>query len=142
MKPTAFARGRVLSAVALLGALLGLAASLASTQPAMGQQGNAENGEDIFKKCRACHDVGADAKNKVGPMLTGILGRKSGTVEGFTYSEANKAAGVAGLVWTEAELLKYLADPRAYMPGNKMAFVGLKDEQDRLDVLADLKAAK
>jgi cytochrome c len=104
--------------------------------------GNAEAGEDVFKKCRACHDVGADAKNKVGPHLTGIIGRKVGSVEGFAYSEANKAFGEKGAVWTEEELLKYIESPLTYMPKNKMAFAGLKDEQDRLDLLAYLKAAK
>jgi cytochrome c len=106
------------------------------------QQGNAEAGEDVFKKCRACHDAGADAKNKVGPHLTGLIGRKIGAVEGFNYSDSNKAAGAAGGVWTEEELLKYLESPLTYMPKNKMAFAGLKDEQDRRDVIAYLKLAK
>jgi cytochrome c len=112
---------------------------LALPQAALAQQGNAEAGEDVFKKCRACHAVGADATNKVGPLLNGIIGRKSGTVDGFNYSDSNKEAGAKGLVWNEAELLKYLENPQAYMPKNKMAFAGLKDEQDRLDVLAYLK---
>lgn len=106
---------------------------------ASAQDGNAEAGEDVFKKCRACHDVGPDAKNKVGPLLNGIIGRTSGTVEGFSYSDANKEAGAKGLVWSEVELLKYLESPLTYMPKNKMAFAGLKDEQDRKDVLAYLK---
>ncbi len=106
---------------------------------ASAQDGNAEAGEDVFKKCRACHDVGPDAKNKVGPLLNGIIGRKSGTVEGFAYSDANKDAGAKGLVWSEAELIKYLEAPMTYMPKNKMAFAGLKDEQDRKDVIAYLK---
>lgn len=75
----------------------------------------------------------------VGPVLNGIVGRKAGSIEGFNYSDANKIAGEKGLVWTEQELSKYLADPRAFMPGNKMAFAGLKDEQDRADVIAYLK---
>jgi cytochrome c len=112
---------------------------LALPQAALAQQGNAEAGEDVFKKCRACHAVGADATNKVGPLLNGIIGRKSGTVEGFNYSDSNKEAGAKGLVWTETELLKYLESPLTYMPKNKMEFAGLKDEQDRLDVLAYLK---
>jgi cytochrome c len=115
-----------------------LALGLASVSAAA-QDGNADNGEDVFKKCRACHDVGPDAKNKVGPLLNGIIGRTSGTVEGFNYSEANKEAGAKGLVWSEVELLKYLEAPLTYMPKNKMAFAGLKDEQDRKDVLAYLK---
>jgi cytochrome c len=110
-----------------------------AANPALAQAaGDAEAGETVFKKCRACHDVGPEAKNKVGPLLNGIIGRKSGTVEGFAYSEANLAAGAAGLVWTEAEMLKYLEAPLTYMPKNKMAFAGLKDEQDRRDIVAYL----
>jgi cytochrome c2 len=105
--------------------------------PALAQ--SAENGEQVFKKCRACHQVGDSAKNGVGPVLNGLLGRKSGTVEGFNYSEANKEAGAKGLVWSEAELDKYLEAPLTYMPKNKMAFAGLKDAADRLDVIAYLK---
>lgn len=100
---------------------------------------SAENGEQVFKKCRACHQVGESAKNGVGPMLNGLLGRKSGTVEGFNYSEANKEAGVKGLVWNDEELNKYLEAPLTYMPKNKMAFAGLKDEADRKDIIAYLK---
>lgn len=118
--------------------LMSVAALAVSTNVALAQ-GNAEAGEDVFKKCRACHDVGPDAKNKVGPMLNGLIGRKSGTIEGFAYSEANKTSNV---VWTDETFLKYIEDPRAFMPGNKMAFVGLKDEQDRKDVLAYLKKFK
>lgn len=121
--------------------LTSIAAVSLSAGVAFAQEGNAEAGEDVFKKCRACHDVGPDAKNKVGPVLNGLIGRKSGTVEGFAYSDANKAAGEKGLVWTEENFLKYIEDPRAFMPGNKMAFAGLKDEQDRKDVLAYLKKA-
>jgi cytochrome c len=107
--------------------------------PAIAQEGNAENGEDVFKKCRACHEVGPDAKNKLGPILNGIVGRKAGTIEGFNYSPANKKAGEDGWTWTEAKILEYLTNPRQAMPGNRMAFAGLSDEQDRKDVLAYLK---
>jgi len=108
--------------------------------PALAQQaGNAQEGAEVFKKCRSCHDVGPGAKNKVGPLLNGIVGRKAGTIEGFSYSEANKAAGAKGLVWTEEVMFKYLENPLAFMPANKMAFAGLKDEQDRKDVIAYLK---
>jgi cytochrome c len=120
-----------------------LLTSIVMSNAAHAQAGNAEVGEDVFKKCRACHAVGAGAENKVGPQLNGIIGRKSGTVEGFNYSDANKEAGAKGLVWTEEELLKYLEAPLTYMPKNKMAFAGLKDEQDRRDVVAYLiKASK
>ena len=100
---------------------------------------NAANGEDIFKKCRACHDAGPDAKNKVGPALRGVFGRKAGTFEGFAYSDAMRAAGAKGLEWTDANVEKYLEDPRGFIPGNKMAFLGLKDEIDRKDIIAYLK---
>ena len=95
------------------------------------------NGEDVYKKCRACHQVGETAKNAVGPLLNGIVGRKSGTVDGFNYSEANKSSGVT---WDEKTFLSYIKDPRAAMPGNKMAFVGIKDETDAKDLFAYLKA--
>jgi cytochrome c len=98
-----------------------------------------ENGADIFKRCRACHDVGDNAKNTVGPILNGIVGRKAGTIEGFKYSDANLKAGADGWVWTEEKMMEYLLNPRAAMPGNKMAFAGLKDEQDRKDLIAYLK---
>jgi cytochrome c2 len=100
---------------------------------------NAENGEQVFKKCRACHQVGEGAKNGVGPVLNGLIGRTSGTVPEFNYSDANKEAGAKGLVWNEDELNKYLEAPLTYMPKNKMAFAGLKDEADRKDIIAYLK---
>jgi cytochrome c len=125
---------RLISSVLAAAVLAGMTA----LSPALAQEGNPEAGEDVFKKCRACHQIGDTGKNAVGPVLTGIIGRKSGTVEGFNYSEANKAAGEKGLVWTSEELFKYLEDPRAYMPGNKMAFAGIKDEQDRRDLIAYL----
>lgn len=118
-----------------------MAASAAFGAPglATAQEGNGDDGAEVFKKCRACHDVGPDAKNKVGPVLNDIIGRKAGTIEGFAYSEANKTAGGKGLVWTDEVLLKYLENPLTYMPGTKMAFAGLKDPQDRKDLIAYLK---
>ena len=97
---------------------------------------DASNGEDVFKKCRACHQVGESAKNTVGPQLNGIIGRKAGTADGFKYSDANLASGV---VWDKSTFLKYIKDPRAAMPGNKMAFAGLQDEADAADLLAYLE---
>ena len=115
----------------------------APTRPAIapGSTASAEAGEEVFKLCRACHEVGPNAKNKLGPALNSIIGRKAGTVTGFAYSAANKSAGETGLVWTEAELDTYLADPRNYMPGNRMAFVGVKDDRDRADLIAYLRAS-
>ncbi len=115
-----------------MGALL-----IGATSPAQAQ--NADNGEQVFRKCRACHQVGDTAKNAVGPLLNGIVGRKAGTIEGFNYSAANKDAGAGGLLWTEDVLFKYLESPAAFMPKNKMAFAGLKDEAERQDVIAYLK---
>jgi cytochrome c len=118
-----------------------VAAALACAQlPAAAQQGSAEDGAEVFKKCRACHDVGPEAKNKVGPVLNDIIGRPAGTVAQFSYSEANKAAGTKGLLWSEDALLQYLENPLAFMPGTKMAFAGLKDVQDRKDLIAYLKS--
>ena len=98
-----------------------------------------DNGKAIFNKCRACHQVGENAKNLVGPKLNGLFGRKAGSIEGFNYSDANKSAGAKGLVWTDEVLFKYLENPLTFMQGTKMAFAGLKDEQDRRDVIAYLK---
>jgi cytochrome c len=127
------------SILACLGAVAAVSVALGAPLSAAAQEGNPDEGAEVFKKCRACHDVGADAKNKVGPLLNDIVGRKAGTVEGFPYSEANKTAGGKGLVWTEEVLLKYLENPLVFMPGTKMAFAGLKDEQDRKDLIAYLK---
>ena len=113
---------------------------------------DAEKGEQVFKKCMACHRVGDDAKNNVGPVQNNLFGRKAGTVDGFRYSEINAAAGEAGLIWTEDAVLAYLADPNGYLrqflagkgkaefadKSTKMAFK-LADEQDRKDVIAYLK---
>lgn len=122
---------RVLIALLLLGLGAGSAAA---------QQGNVEDGADIFKKkCGACHEVGPAAQKKVGPILNDIINRHAGAVAGYNYSPANKEAGAKGLVWSEDTLFKYLADPRAFLPGTIMAFAGLKDEQDRRDIIAYLK---
>jgi cytochrome c len=115
------------------------AAALGAPGIAAAQDGDAEEGAEVFKKCRACHDVGPGAKNKVGPLLNDIVGRKAGTIDGFPYSDANKASGAKGLTWTEDVLFKYLENPLAFMPGTKMAFAGLKDPQDRKDLIAFLK---
>jgi cytochrome c len=124
---------------ACLATLLAAFMAMGALGSAAAQEGSAEEGAEVFKKCRACHDVGPDAKNKIGPLLNGILGRKAGTIDGFAYSDANKAAGAKGLVWTEDVMFKYLENPLSYMPGTKMAFAGLKDAQDRKDVIAYLK---
>jgi cytochrome c len=113
---------------------IGLTAAKVSAQ-------DAENGQDLFRQCRACHQIGAGAKNLVGPQLNGIVGRKASTVEGFNYSDASKDAAAKGLVWTEDKLEAYLEAPAKFMPGTKMAYAGLKEASDRKDVIAYLKKA-
>jgi len=86
-----------------------------------------EAGESSFKKCMPCHDIGDDAKNKVGPELNGLDGRKAGTADGFNYSDANKNSGIT---WSEATFKEYIKDPRAKVPGTKMIFPGVKNEKE------------
>lgn len=105
---------------------LGSSAALAAGDPAQGAK--------VFNKCKVCHSADQE-KNKVGPHLVGIVGRPAASVEGFHYSEALKDSGI---VWDEATLDKYLADPKGLVPHTKMAFAGLSDEQDRQDVIAYL----
>jgi cytochrome c len=97
---------------------------------------DAEAGKTVFNQCRACHQVGDTAKNIVGPHLNGLIGRKSGSVEGYAYSEANKNSGKT---WDEATFKAYIKDPKAAIPGTKMAYVGLKDEKKVDDLVAYLK---
>ena len=84
-------------------------------------------GATSYKKCVACHDVGPTAKNKVGPVLNGLDGRKSGTVAGYNYSDANKGSGIT---WNEESFLDYIKDPKAKIPGTKMVFAGIKKEDE------------
>lgn len=97
---------------------------------------DAAAGEKVFAKCRACHQVGETAKNGVGPVLNGLFGRKSGTVEGYNYSEANKNSG---LTWDEATFREYIKNPKAKIPGTKMVFAGLTNEKEIDDLVAYLK---
>ena len=96
-------------------------------------------GEQSFRKCLPCHSVGEDAKNKIGPVLNGLEGRKSGTIEGYNYSEANKKAEI---VWSEAAFQDYIVNPMAKVPGTKMAFAGIKNEKEIADLWAYLSQFK
>ena len=92
-------------------------------------------GKTSFNKCMACHAVGADAKNKVGPELNGLDGRHSGTAPGYSYSDANKNSGIT---WNEAKFKDYIKDPKAKIPGTKMVFAGIKNEKEAADLWAFL----
>ena len=92
-------------------------------------------GETSFRKCMPCHDIGPDAKIKLGPPLNGIDGRKAGTFEGFNYSPANKSSGID---WNHDAFAKYIKAPMQEMPGTRMAFVGIKNEKDIEDIWAYL----
>ena len=116
-----------------LGALA-VITSMAAASSALAQDVAA--GKTSFNKCLACHAVGEGAKNKVGPELNGLDGRKSGTTEGYSYSEANKNSGIA---WNKEQFLDYIKDPKAKIPGTKMIFPGLKDEKRIDDLVAFLK---
>ncbi len=99
--------------------------------------GDAEAGEKVFKKCRACHVADEDVK-KIGPSLMGVIGRQAGTWGEFNYSSAMREAGEGGLVWTPETLYEYLVKPREYIKGTRMAFPGLRRDQQRADVIAYL----
>ena len=102
------------------------------------QEGDAEAGATVFKKCSACHVVDKD-QNKVGPSLLGVIGRTAGTHADFKYSNAMVDAGKNGLVWDEATLHEYLRDPKAKVKGTKMVFPGLKKDEEIVNVIAYLK---
>ncbi|MDF2689127.1 MAG: cytochrome [Microvirga sp.] len=113
-----------------------LSAALVLVGLGQAQAQDAAAGEKTFAQCRACHQVGENAKNAVGPVLNGLFGRPAGTVEGYTYSPANKNSGIT---WDEAVFKEYIQNPRAKIPGTKMVYAGLKDEQRINDLVAYLK---
>ena len=119
------------SALLVVATLAGLGFS---AQAAMAQ--DAAAGEKVFLKCKVCHQIGDTAKNIVGPVLTGVVGRPAGTYPGYSYSDANKNSG---LTWDEATLTVYLKNPRAKVPGTKMTFPGLPSDDDIANVIAYLK---
>jgi cytochrome c len=111
-----------------------IAGALALTSTAALAQGDAAEGEKVFNKCKACHAVD-EPQNKIGPHLVGIFGRPAGSVEDFNYSDAMKESGVT---WNEETIAAYLADPRGYIKGNRMALAGL-EEEEIADLIAYLK---
>lgn len=100
---------------------------------------DASRGEALFKACSQCHEVGARAKNKVGPHLDGVFGRKAGSIVGFKYSSAMKRAGDGGLVWSVDAIDAYIHKPRTFIKGNRMSYRGMESDQDRADLVAWLE---
>jgi cytochrome c len=118
--------------------LTGLAFVLMAATPLASASADpsAEDGAKVFAQCRACHQIGENAKNGVGPELNGLIGRKAGSVEGYSYSAANKNSG---LTWDEATFTEYIQNPKAKVPGTKMVYAGLKDKEKIEDLIAFLK---
>ena len=114
---------------------LAMAGCLAAFSAPAAAEGDPDKGKKVFNKCKACHMVDQE-KNRVGPHLVGLFSRTSGTLDGYKYSKAMTEAANA---WNDETLDAYLANPKGYVKGTKMVFVGLKKEQDRLDVIAYLK---
>ena len=113
----------------ILSALVVIASSAATSALAQ----DAAAGKTSFNKCLPCHAIGEGAKNKVGPELNGLDGRKSGTAEGYSYSDANKNSGIT---WNEASFKEYIKDPKAKVPGTKMAFAGIKNDTEAANLWA------
>jgi len=126
-------QSRTLAAVLLI-----LCAAFPSLS-ASATEGDPEKGAKLFKACKGCHEVGANARNGVGPHLDGLFERPAGALEGFKYSSAMKRLGAEGMVWNAFSLDLYLEKPRAYAPGTRMSFRGMADRQDRTHIIAYLK---
>ncbi len=112
------------------------AAALIAASTGAGLAQDVEKGANVFKQCFVCHSIGEGAKNKVGPELNGLDGRHSGSAPGYNYSDANKNSGI---VWNETAFKEYIKDPRAKVPGTKMIFPGVKNEQQIDDLWAYIK---
>ncbi|SFU20179.1 c-type cytochrome [Sedimentitalea nanhaiensis] len=124
----------------MIKAILSTATLLVTLSAPAFADGDADKGEKVFKKCKACHAVGPDAKNKVGPELNGIVGSPAMHNPDFKYSDAMKEAAAGGLVWDEASLTEFLAKPKDFMKGTKMSFAGLRKESDIENVIAYLQS--
>jgi cytochrome c len=121
--------------------LVGAALSIAAAGSAVAEQlhGNPAHGEKIYDRCMACHSLDRD---RTGPRHEGVVGRRVASVPGFNYSPAMKKAGAAGMVWDEATLDKFLENPTRFIPGTRMTYAGVKNAQERADLIAFLKQAK
>ncbi len=111
---------------------------MALSANAVAEEGDAAAGEKVFRKCMACHAVGEDARNKVGPALNGVVGRGWGEVEDYRYSKSLLKGKEEGKTWDMETLDAYLKKPKDVIPKGKMAFAGLRKDDDRADVIAYL----
>jgi cytochrome c len=127
---------RLLLAALLLAGAAGAGGVRAQTAEPIG---DADRGEAYWAFCKRCHQIGPDAENGIGPHLNRIFGRRAAAVEGYRYSPAMTRAGDDGLVWTRETLDLYIDTPKRLVSGTKMAFGGLKDPEDRADLLAWLR---
>ena len=130
-----------ISAVITIISLVGLSAqatALDATDTTLSAAGDAKKGKRLFNRCKACHNLTAAPRHRMGPNLNGLFGRHSAAAEGYKYSKAMLATN---FVWDEAKLDEWLAKPKAFLPGNKMIFPGLKKEQDRKNIIAYLRDA-
>ena len=110
--------------------------ALLASLPAPYNTGDLANGKRVFAVCKSCHTIAQGGSNMTGPNLYGVFGRKIGSAEGFNYSEAVKSATFS---WDAEHLDQWLTNPRTFLTGTKMSFAGVKDEKDRVDVIAYLK---
>lgn len=117
-----------------------IAGLIASAGLAAAQEDVVAEGENVFRRCQACHAIGEGATHRVGPQLNDVIGRQAGSLEDYNYSQAMQTAGEEGLVWNEETLTEYLANPAAMVPGTKMVFPGLRQEEQRQAVIAFLKS--
>lgn len=106
-----------------------------SALPAPYNTADLGKGKNVFRQCASCHLVDDSGKHRIGPNLYGVVDRESGTIDGFNYSKAMKEAGI---VWTAETIDEYIENPRAYIPGNRMSFAGLRKPEDRVNVVAYL----
>lgn len=111
-------------------------AAILASLPAPYSEADTENGRRVFARCRSCHTLPEGGPNMTGPNLWGVFGRQAGSVEGYNYSPALREAD---FTWTAEQLDQWLNDPRGFLPGNKMAFAGVRDETDRRDLIGWLK---
>lgn len=124
--------GRVIQGLALMASLI---AAPVKADPI----GDEEAGKDLYSMCSGCHQVGADARDRIGPHLNGIFGRRAAAHDGYRYSNSMQRAGADGLVWTFETLDAYIENPRALVSKTRMSFGGMKDPEDRANLLAYLR---